>query len=63
MVSLGKRCANFFLPIAIHTDRQVTAQKHFGLTFRQRVRVPHGRPLCMDSILLVNESNKKQRLK
>ena len=38
-------------------------QRHFGLTFRQRGRVPRGRPLCIDSILLVNKSSGKQSFK
>ena len=38
-------------------------QRHFGLTFRQRGRVPPGRALCIHTILLVNKSSRKQRLK
>ena len=38
-------------------------QRHSGLIFRPRGRVPPGRLLCINSILLVNKSKGKQRLK
>ena len=40
-------------------------QRHFGVTFRQKGRVPWGKPSCIDSILLVYRqypfSEQKQR--
>ena len=45
------------------TGGQGPEQRRFGLTFRQRGSVPQGRPLHMDSILLINKTNGKQRLK
>ena len=45
------------------TGGQGPEQRHFGLTFRQRDRVSPGRPLRMDSILLINKTNGKQMLK
>ena len=49
-----------FLPF---TGGQGPEQKHFGLILRQRGRVPLGRLLCINSILLVSKSNGKQMLK
>ena len=63
--ALGRGCVNFCFLVAIHRtgSRCFPEQRHFGLTFRQRRRVPWGRPLCIDSILFVNKSSGKQRLK
>ena len=38
-------------------------ERHSGLIFRQRARVPPGSLLCINSILLVNKSKGQQRLK
>ena len=43
--------------------RQSLEQRHSGLIFGQRGRVPPGRLLCINSILLMNKSKGKQRLK
>ena len=59
-------CVNFFFLAAIHRwtgSGCFPEQRHFGLTFRQRGRVPQGRPLHIDIILSVNKSSGKKRLK
>lgn len=45
------------------TGGQAPEKRHFGLTFSQRATGPQGRPFCVDSVLLVTKSSKKQRLK
>ena len=41
------------------TGGQGHEKRHFGLTLRQRSKVPRGRPLWINGILLVNKSNGK----
>ena len=36
---------------------------HYGLTFKQMGRVPQGRPLYINNILLVNKSNQEAKVK
>ena len=38
-------------------------QMHYGLTFKQMGRVPQGRPLYINNILLVNKSNQEAKVK
>ena len=37
--------------------------RHYGLTFKQMGRVPQGRPVYINSVLLVNKSNQEAKVK
>ena len=61
MASLsGRACVNFFLPVAICRWTGYWT-KALRLMFKQRSWVPQGRPVCINSIYLVNKSNRKPK--
>ena len=63
MASLGEEMCSF-LPSGSHPQMGLVLNKrHSGSVFRQRSRGPRGRPFHINSVVLVNKSNGKQRLK
>ena len=58
---MGKGCVHSFLQPS--TGGQGPKQRHFGLIFRQPGRTPPGKPLCINSVLLVKRSKREARVK
>ena len=62
MCQSGRGCVSFFLSVVVHRWTE-SWTKAGGLTYRQRGRVTWGRPLGINSILWVNNSDWEAKVK